>query len=303
MAFPFRIIVFFCITVVWMVNGISLKAQTEPSPDIINTLDALDNINAVGDYSTFDSATKKSIAFGIGVCEQYLVKKTDSFARAMFLYHKGRLEFLRNEYDTARVYLENALNHDISNYLALERLCVLTFNHVPNYYMHKFYINSSIELWKQRCYYDSLNAFHWYHLAKTYQLQSNFTEANNNDKMLQSIKRSVELDSTNATYWYEYALQSNPNDKITYLFKALSLSENWNWRLDIIKWHIENSKTNMLLPFIEQSLQMYTPYAETFPFFMSELYGMKATIMQEQGNMEEYSKLKEKQNYFLKKVN
>ncbi len=274
------------------------KAQNGPNPVVMQTLDELDKISSYGDYNSFDSAAKHEIQFGINVCKEFLNLESDSIIRSLFFYHKGRLEFVKKEYETAKKDLEQSLYLNISNYHALERLCVLSWGHLKNYTLRKFLINSSIENWKQRCYYDSLNAFHWYYLAKTFELQNQYSGVTNATQIKNSYKRAIELDSNNGTYLFEYALTLPDSDRLPYLKRALSKEENWLYRSHIIWWYGHKKLYVPLLPLLNESIQLYETMPDQYAFFLSQMYLLKADILKSKGDMEGYKACKEKQHYY-----
>ncbi len=286
------------LTAVFSLQYTELSAQNEPDQQIIQTLDALDQISSYGDYNSFDSAAKRQVVFAIGICKQYLNQKLDSLTRSMFLYHKGRLEYVRKNYDSARSDLEKALNLDVANYPALERLCLLSKNHFREYHMRRFYINASIELWNLKTQYDSLNPFMWYYLSKTYELQFQYENTDNRNKVKSLLKHCMQLDSNNANYIFEYALYIPEDKRLPLLKKALLKEENWLYRSHILAWYKHRKRYKELLKFADESILLYESQFPFYYSFLENLWKQKADIYKAQKNHSAYNYCIERVKYY-----
>ena len=289
-----------CIALVAFLLALPNPSQAQMVPDeaIMNTLDRLDRISSYGDYDGFDSSYRLQISEAIALCRVTLSTQRDSLTRSIFYYHKGRLELLCKQIDSARLDLETALALDIANYPALERLCVLSYHHLKGYTKRKGLIVASIENWKGKCALDSTEAFQWYYLGMTYALQNQFSGASNNEKIKRCLQKCMLLDSNNGSYIFEYALYIPEDQRLPLLFKALSKEENWLYRSHIIWWYKHRNQHAEILPFIETSIQVYESQYPEYHSFLEDLWGASADAYKLLKDTERYKTSLEKQKYY-----
>ena len=275
-------------------------AQTpkEVDPQMVKVFEALDKIDSYGDYDAFDSLAKEQIHQGLQVCRNYLSRPNDSITKSILLYHKGRLEMVKKQYDLAKTDLEKSLENDISNYLALERLCVLSWNQLKGYTKRRVYINSSLYTWTQKCKIDSSNAFNWYYLAMTYNLDMQYSNANVKGTVLYCLDKCIELDSNVSTYYFEYALLTDVKNRIRYLQKALQKEENWLYRSHIAAYYSENKMDELLLEFVNQSINLYEAQYPNYYFFLANLYQSKGEIHKRQNDLAIYHMCIDRAKYY-----
>ncbi len=274
------------------------QATKEPDAKILKAFEALDKISSYGDYAEFDSLYKEQIEQGLQVCRNFLLRPHDSITKSILLYHKGRLEFVKKKYEVAKIDLEKSLEYDISNYLALERLCVLSWGHLKGYSKRRIFINSSLHAWTQKSKIDSSNAFNWYYLALTYNLDMQYSNANVKGSVLFCLDKCIKLDSNVGTYYFEYAQLADNKTRIWYLQKALQKEENWLYRSHIAAWYSENKMDEPLLEFVNQSINLYEAQYPNYYFFLANLYQAKGEIHKRQNNLALYNMCLDRMKYY-----
>jgi hypothetical protein len=274
------------------------QVTKEPDTKILKAFEALDKISSYGDYAEFDSLSKEQIEQGLQVCRNFLIHPNDSITKSILLYHKGRLEFVKKNYEVAKTDLEKSLEYDISNYFTLERLCVLSWGHLKGYTKRRIFINSSLYTWTQKCKIDSSNAFNWYYLAMTYNLDRQFSNANVKASILYCLDKCIALDSNVGTYYFEYAQLADNKTRIWYLQKALQKEENWLYRSHIAAWYSENKMDAPLLEFVNQSINLYEAQYPNYFFFLANLYQAKGEIHKRQNNLTLYNMCIDRVKYY-----
>lgn len=274
------------------------QAPKEPDPRLLKTFEELDKISSYGDYAEFDSLSKLQIESALTVCKNNLLRPHDSITKSILLYHKGRLEFVKKQYETAKVDLEKALEYDITNYPALERLCTLSWGHLKNYSRRRIFINSSLYNWNLKCRIDSSNAFNWYYLAMTYKLDMQFSNANVQGSALHCFKKCIQLDSNVGTYYFETAQLVDDQTRLQYLLKALQKEENWLYRAHIAAYYSEKKQDENLLNFVNQSINLYEANYPNYFFFLANLYQAKGEIYKRQNRIDLYNMCRERMNYY-----
>lgn len=274
------------------------QAPKEADAKILKALEALDQISSYGDYAEFDSLSKVQIEQGLQVCRNYLLRPNDSITKSILLYHKGLLEFVKKNNEVAKVDLEKSLEYDISNYLALERLCVLSWGHLKGYTKRRIFINSSLYAWNQKCKLDSSNAFNWYYLAMTYNLDMQYSNADAKGSVLYCLDKCIKLDSNVATYYFEYALLTDTKTRIWYLKKALQKEENWLYRSHIAAYYSENKMDAEMLEFVNLSINLYEAQYPNYYFFLANLYQAKGDIHKRQNDMGLYNMCRDRVKYY-----
>jgi tetratricopeptide (TPR) repeat protein len=274
------------------------QTQTEPDSQVLKAFEALDKISNYDNYANLDSLTIEQIEQGLQVCRKFLRRNNDSLTVSIFLYHKGRLEFVKNQYEESKTDLEKALENDASNYPALERLCVLTTDHIKGYSKRRLFINSSLYMWTKKCKIDSSNSFNWYYLAMTYDLNMKYTNVNTTGSILYCLDKCIQLDSNIALYYFDYAQFTDKDKKIGYLQKALQKEENWYYRAQIIVWYTENKMDEPLLEFVNKSINLYESKFPNYYFFLSDLYKSKGEIHKRQNNLALYNMCLDRAKYY-----
>ena len=274
------------------------QVPKEPDSKILQAFEALDKISSYGDYAEFDSLSKEQVEQGLQVCRNFLLRPHDSITKSILLYHKGRLEFVKKNYEVAKTDLEKSLEYDISNYLALERLCVLSWGHLKSYSKRRIFINSSLYTWTQKCKIDSTEAFNWYYLAMTYNLDQQYSNANVTGSVLHCLDKCIQLDSNVATYYFEYAQLADNKTRIWYLKKALQKEENWLYRSHIAAYYSENKMDEALLEFVNQSINLYEAQYPNYYFFLANLYQAKGDIHKRQNDMGLYNMCRDRVKYY-----
>jgi hypothetical protein len=126
-------------------------------------------------------------------------------------------------------------------------------------------------MWSQKCKIDSSNAFNWYYLAMTYNLDMQYSNANVKGSVLYCLDKCIKLDSNVATYYFEYALLTDIKTRIWYLKKALQKEENWLYRSHIAAYYSENKMDEALLEFVNQSINLYEAQYPKLLFLFGQL--------------------------------
>lgn len=234
----------------------TLNAQNEPDSQVVQTLAFLDNIPFEA-YKNATAENKNRIDFGLRVCRQYIREKPDSLARSMFYYHRGRMESMKEQYDTAFACYTEALNLNVSNYPALVDFSALTTEHFPAFNNLWAYINASINVWKTKCSLDSTIAFQWYYLAKTYELQTRYTKVINQFQIGECYQKCITLEPENPHYYYAYAQQVPCREKTVLLKKALQLEEMPIYRVELMACYLQQKKFTDLHKLADESIGMY----------------------------------------------
>lgn len=262
--------------------SVPVFAQNEPDSQVLKDLSFLDRTGIAGSYDTYPETEKNRVLFAIRLCRQNIQKNPDSLSRSMFYYHKGRLEALRGNRDTAFNDYREALHLNISNYPALQEFCALCAQKHPEFEQLWAYINGAINLWKIKCSLDSSQAFQWYYLAKTYELQTKHMRMIKQYEISECYERCIALEPDNHFYYFEYALQSQGKRKTELLKKALSLQEEPAYRLSLGQHYLALKQYRELHTLLDTGIRLYAAIDPVPHALMAEFYRLKAEAFNRQ---------------------
>jgi hypothetical protein len=240
---------------------------------------------STGNYFDFSTERKQAVDTAIVWLNQMFVDSNFSEYQAWLHYQRGRLYYLRKEIPLAKADLEAAMDLQPTYYEALERLSTMSWHHLKNYTKRRIYINNGILAYDQKLALDSTNAQLWYFYAKFLDLDREFSNANNIPLQIKAWEKCVSYDSTLADGWYElsYLNIKNPELRLIYLYKAISLQESWLYRAHILATLKQNIKDDeRTLDFLNQSIQLYEAKYPTHTSTLQGYYKSRAEIYAKQ---------------------
>lgn len=275
-----------------------LQAQKEPPQRILNLLGNLDRVSDEGNWDLMDSSYRSFVGSAIAVSRKEFLLTQDSILKSVLLYHSGRLEILRRNYDTAFADLKNALHYDISNIQAMRKLCGLSSGVFPRFDEMWTYVNAGIEQWKTKCMLDSTNPFNWYQLGQSYDLQKECLNIRNDDKTVAAYRKCMELDSGNVLYVYLYAMATPEKERLSWLKKALEMEENVQIRLAVMDTYRSLKDEHELLNFLNRSAAIYETSYPGETVFLEKVWREMSGIYQKKNDRERYELCLEKAAYY-----
>lgn len=277
-----------------------LNAQKSRPFYLHESLNFIESISSYGAYENLDSNSRWEIEYAIDLCTYLLNNQTDSVMRSRIFGNRGRLYVKRRSIDSAKVDLENALDLDITNMDALDRLCFITTFHLKGYKKRKIYINNAVTVCENKCKTDSTKVENWVNLAEAYGFQRDFNLRDNNSKIVKCYKKCVLLDSNNSDHYYEISLHSKGKDKEYALRKALSIDEFWLYRSHLIALYAyEYKRYKEAMQLIDETIAIYEVQIPLNTTFMGTLYHFKSEVYKSMKNMTEYKNCRKKmQEYY-----
>lgn len=254
----------------------------------IQMVEFVESLSSVGDYNYFTPYEKNEIDSAVKWLNSLSQDERFKDYQVWFYFNRGRLLLVQKNYESAKLDLEHAIKLDSLNSDVMDRICVLSA-HLKNYTNRKFYLRSGVAGYEQKLKTDSSNVMDWYCYAQFLDLQSQFTSKHNIVKQRYALAKCVQLDSTNANYWYELSLcyYSVPEKRIKYLNKAISLRESTLYRDHVIAALSQGSSKD-LVKSIEYTSLCIDLYKEKYPdnlSFIKHLYELRADFYKEMGNI------------------
>jgi tetratricopeptide (TPR) repeat protein len=196
-----RIFIFFLFSIGLITKS---KAQTFSDQEF-SMISFVESLSSYGDYNSFSASRKNNIDSAVNWLNSVEYDERFNTYKVWFYYHRGRLVFVQKKIDLAKIDLEKAINLDTTNYDVMERICALS-SHFKTYPTRKNFIKRGVAGYKHKLSIDSSKAEDWYYYALFMDLQSNYSSTHNIIKQRYALEKAVQLDSTDADYWYELSM-------------------------------------------------------------------------------------------------
>jgi len=261
------------------------KAQgfSKKELDMVNFSESL---SSFGDYNYFSKEDKNAIDSAVNWLNSIADDPRFQDYKVWFYYNRGRLVFVQNKIELAKIDLEKAINLDSMNYDVMERICALS-SHFKTYPTRKNFIKRGVTGYQHKLSIDSSKAEDWYYYALFMDLQSTYSSTYNIVKQRCALEKCVQLDSSNADYWYELSLSyyGNAEKRIQYLEKALIYRESCLYREHIIAALVQIVNNNKRsLDYITSCITIYTNLYSENTYCLKKFYELRADVYKLMGN-------------------
>ncbi len=280
-----RIFIFFLFSISLITKS---KAQTFSDQEF-SMISFVESLSSYGDYNSFSASRKNNIDSAVNWLNSVEYDERFNTYKVWFYYHRGRLVFVQKKIDLAKIDLEKAINLDTTNYDVMERICALS-SHFKTYPTRKNFIKRGVAGYKHKLSIDSSKAEDWYYYALFMDLQSNYSSTHNIIKQRYALEKAVQLDSTEADYWYELSMcyYRVVDKKIYCLEKALQYRETCLYREHIIATLMQTVQDNQRsINYLTECIQLYTSKYSQYTDCLKNFYFLRSEVYRVMGNTQQ----------------